>query len=375
VQRTYQYGLERISQTQVTSGTTSYYGYDAHGDVRFLADSTGKVTDTYDYDAFGNIVGSTGTTPNVYRYQGEALDAETGLYYLRARYYDPVTGRFLNVDPMADEGEHPYTYAGADPVNGHDPTGTQEVIEYALTMWLVSAHVPPPANRISCFDAIIFSMGMSASEALAQMGKCEVSPGSQPPGNAGNGGSGSKNKKKCRDVVNLPENDLDRKRVVLRMINENSASSLGKRSYGIFDTISSATGSIISWNSIELEDRYLLTVLTNRLSDPSFRSWGLALGAQAFNAGGAGYKGREYLQSSLDIYNEALDGPAGTFACKDVGAAVSACNAGPIGSGWRPRGFGPLLYWKGIVQGKPSFVIRYRLGDVRVNNTEFSPEN
>jgi YD repeat-containing protein len=70
VQRTYAYGLERISETQAATGTTSYYGYDAHGDVRFLMDGTGKVTDTYDYDAFGNVVGSTGTTANVYRCTG-----------------------------------------------------------------------------------------------------------------------------------------------------------------------------------------------------------------------------------------------------------------------------------------------------------------
>jgi RHS repeat-associated protein len=188
VQRTYQYGLERISQTQVTSGTTSYYGYDAHGDVRFLADSTSKVTDTYDYDAFGNIVGSTGTTPNVYRYQGEALDTETGLYYLRARYYDPVAGRFLNVDPMADEGEHPYTYAGADPVNGHDPTGQQEVIEFALTMWLVSAHAPPFPDLISCMGGIMFSGG-NPVKLVAAMAACQSGRG---PGKGKTGGN-------CRD--------------------------------------------------------------------------------------------------------------------------------------------------------------------------------
>jgi len=79
-------------------------------------------------------VGSTGTTANVYRYQGEALDGETGLYYMRARYYDPAAGRFLSVDSMADEGEHPYSYAGADPVNGHDPTGTQDVLESSFLM-------------------------------------------------------------------------------------------------------------------------------------------------------------------------------------------------------------------------------------------------
>jgi RHS repeat-associated protein len=174
-QRTYVYGLARISQTQVASGTTSYYGYDGHGDVRFLMDATGKVTDTYDYDAFGNVVGSTGTTANVYRYQGEALDAETGLYYLRARYYDPVAGRFLSVDPMADQGEHPYTYAGADPVNGaHDPTGQQEVIDYSME---TAVFVPPAqvfigmAASIKCIAGVTLSMLAQASAVTAKRGR------------------------------------------------------------------------------------------------------------------------------------------------------------------------------------------------------------
>jgi RHS repeat-associated protein len=166
VQRRYLYGLGRISQSE--GGTVSYYGYDAHGDVRFLTDSTGTVTDTYDYDAWGNVVSSTGTTANVYRYQGEALDTETGLYYLRARYYDPLNGRFLNVDPLADAGQRPYLYAGADPQNRKDPTGRQEVIEYSLLMWLFAAQVPPPKDQFSCWDAIVFS-DLSPTEILARM--------------------------------------------------------------------------------------------------------------------------------------------------------------------------------------------------------------
>jgi RHS repeat-associated protein len=179
-QRTYLYGLRRISQTQVASGTTSYYGYDAHGDVRSLMNNGGVVTDTYDYDAFGSVVGSTGTTPNVYRYQGEALDSETGLYYLRARYYDPTVGRFLNVDPMADQGEHPYEYADADPVDGHDPTGEQDVIETSLLMWLYTAHVPPPRGQITCWDSIIYSGGSAGAVLDAIMGQCKSSPPPRP---------------------------------------------------------------------------------------------------------------------------------------------------------------------------------------------------
>jgi RHS repeat-associated protein len=49
-------------------------------------------TDTYDYDAFGNKINSTGTTPNSYLYRGEAFDSDLSLYYLRARWMSPLTG-------------------------------------------------------------------------------------------------------------------------------------------------------------------------------------------------------------------------------------------------------------------------------------------
>ena len=189
VARRYTYSINRISQTQ--AGVTSLYDYDAHGAVRALM-STAPVapgnfatpTDTYDYDAFGNLIGSTGTTPNVYRYQGEALDEEMGLYYFRARYYDPVAGRFLTVDPLASEGEHPYEYAAADPVNGHDPTGEQDVLEYTSLLWLFYAYVPPIPDRLSCIGGIAFSEP-GATALLGNVGACQVAgsgqSGSNPP--------------------------------------------------------------------------------------------------------------------------------------------------------------------------------------------------
>jgi RHS repeat-associated protein len=57
------------------------------------------ITDTYDYDAFGNEVHSAGTTPNNFLYRGDQFDPDLGLYYLRARYYNPATGRFMSRDP------------------------------------------------------------------------------------------------------------------------------------------------------------------------------------------------------------------------------------------------------------------------------------
>ena len=87
------------------------------------------MTDTYEYDAFGNSVNKTGATPNNYLYRGEQYDPDLGLYYLRARYYNPATGRFLSVDPLADEGQRRYEYAAADPVDGIDPNGSEAYIE------------------------------------------------------------------------------------------------------------------------------------------------------------------------------------------------------------------------------------------------------
>jgi RHS repeat-associated protein len=65
--------------------------------VRQLTNSSGAITDTYDYDAFGNLLNKTGTTPNNYLYRSEQFDPDLGLYYLRARYINPLTGRFVGL--------------------------------------------------------------------------------------------------------------------------------------------------------------------------------------------------------------------------------------------------------------------------------------
>ncbi len=111
-----------------TTGGTTFYRYDGFGSVRQLTDVTGAVTDTYDYDAWGNTVSQTGSTPNLYRYRGEQYDPDLNLYYLRARYFNPLTGRFLTLDPEAGRALdprtlHKYLYAGGDSVNAIDPNG------------------------------------------------------------------------------------------------------------------------------------------------------------------------------------------------------------------------------------------------------------
>ena len=154
VSRTYSYGLERIKESQSLNSvwTTSFYGYDGHGSVRQLTNSAGVVTDTYDFDAFGNLISSTGSTPNVYLFAGEAYDAALGLYYNRARYYNNTTGRFWSMDtfegdPQAPLSLHKYLYGGADPVdridpNGHDLGGlTSLVVAVAIVQTLTAISI------------------------------------------------------------------------------------------------------------------------------------------------------------------------------------------------------------------------------------------
>jgi RHS repeat-associated protein/uncharacterized repeat protein (TIGR01451 family) len=138
VSRVYSYGLELINERQSIAGTptTSFYGFDGHGSVRFLASSTGAVIDTYDYDAFGILTSRTGTTPNNYLFAGEQFDPALGIYYNRARYYDERVGRFWTMDSFADDAFdppslHKYLYANANPANLVDPSGMETIGEIA----------------------------------------------------------------------------------------------------------------------------------------------------------------------------------------------------------------------------------------------------
>jgi RHS repeat-associated protein len=107
---------------------TYYYLSDANGSTTALTDSTGNVVDTYSYDPYGKLVSSTGTVANPYRWSGQYFDTASGLYKIGARFYDPVTGRWLSEDTAQQDtdqhGANPFSYAGDDPINLSDPSGT-----------------------------------------------------------------------------------------------------------------------------------------------------------------------------------------------------------------------------------------------------------
>ena len=105
----------------IKTGDGVYYVINGQGDVSMLLNSDGNAVASYAFDAYGNQL-SGGTVENPFGYRGEYADAESGLIYLRARMYDPVTGRFLTEDP-AHDGDNWYVYCSNNPIVFVDPLG------------------------------------------------------------------------------------------------------------------------------------------------------------------------------------------------------------------------------------------------------------
>ncbi len=139
VQTRYTYGSILISQTRDASGmpAADFYGSDAQKNVTFLTSLGGDVTNTYQYDSWGNLLASTGNTPNTRLYGSQEVDSDLGLVNLRARQYLPSTGRFLTIDPLMGQLQKPrtlnrYLYSDGDPINLWDPNGKQDSLVYPL---------------------------------------------------------------------------------------------------------------------------------------------------------------------------------------------------------------------------------------------------
>lgn len=117
-----------LLKKQLGSEKLYYYLYNGHGDVIGILNDDGSIANTYDYDEFGNLTQQEEQTDNSFKYAGEYQDAETGLYYLNARYYDPSMGRFINEDTYEGQSNNPlsqnvYTYVQNNPLIYVDPTG------------------------------------------------------------------------------------------------------------------------------------------------------------------------------------------------------------------------------------------------------------
>jgi RHS repeat-associated protein len=136
----YTHGNDLISQSR--NGDSSFYHVDGLGSTRALSDGGGNLIDTYSYQAFGELLNSSGGSQNNYLFAGEQFDPVLGDYYNRARYYDPETGRFTRRDDYAGNviepiSLHKYIYGNANPINSTDPSGKTTLNELNLGIsWL-----------------------------------------------------------------------------------------------------------------------------------------------------------------------------------------------------------------------------------------------
>jgi len=110
---------------RVAGGQSFFYHADGLGSIVAITDSAQNVVARYSYDAFGMVTASDPVFGNAYAYTGREWDKELGLYYYRARYYDPMEGRFISKDPIGFAGGdlNLYRYVRNDPANWIDPSG------------------------------------------------------------------------------------------------------------------------------------------------------------------------------------------------------------------------------------------------------------
>ena len=116
------YGIV-ASEENLDNGDYHYYHQNEHGDIEYITGKDGKAQNAYTYDVFGNITNSTEFVKNRYTYNGEQYDTTTSQYYLRARYYNPLVGRFTQEDVYRGDGLNLYAYCGNNPVMYVDPSG------------------------------------------------------------------------------------------------------------------------------------------------------------------------------------------------------------------------------------------------------------
>lgn len=130
-------------------GAEYYYLADHQGSIRFVLDDAGNAVNSYEYDSFGRRLVETEGIENPFQFTGREFDPESGLYYYRARYYDPVAGRFVSQDPARfDSGSsHFYSYLENDPLNARDPSGMfsfWDALDVASFLWSAAEFIDCP---------------------------------------------------------------------------------------------------------------------------------------------------------------------------------------------------------------------------------------
>jgi len=136
---------------------------DGEGSIRLLTDANGQIANRYDYDSYGQrqtVIESLPLQP--YGWKGREWIPGPNIYYNRARFYDPVLGRFMSQDPLGYEGGdwNFYSFAWSNPKNWNDPSGLDAAASYA-GIAAVDVSVAPAEKAVGCaLSSLFFSLSL-----------------------------------------------------------------------------------------------------------------------------------------------------------------------------------------------------------------------
>lgn len=131
----YIYGNGLLARVNNKTDSLFYYHFDFRGSVIAITNQNGEMVQYYNYDDYGKVYDKKGslTWSNPFQYVGKygVQSDDSDLYYMKARYYQPSTGRFLSEDPVWNTNL--FVYADDDPVNNIDPEGKNAVSNFYKT--------------------------------------------------------------------------------------------------------------------------------------------------------------------------------------------------------------------------------------------------
>ena len=148
---------EIIARNRSVDSNNHWYLSDSLGSVGDIADLSGNGINSIDYSSFGKTLAQVDPLlTDRYRFSGREYEESTGLYYYRARYYDPDLGRFISEDPVGFEADdlNLYRYVGNSPQNATDPGGNTAAIEYGLLLCDIADALANGNTIASCIDTL-----------------------------------------------------------------------------------------------------------------------------------------------------------------------------------------------------------------------------
>ena len=149
-------GADRVASLD-SAGSLRYYLTDHLNSANLVVDNSGQVVELAEYAPYGQLSRRTGTMNTPFKFTGQRLDAECGLYFFNARYYDPELGRFAAADTVVQDAFDPqtlnrYSYARNNPILFTDPSGNFFIIDDIIFAVVIVRHRERGSHRRGCGD-------------------------------------------------------------------------------------------------------------------------------------------------------------------------------------------------------------------------------